>query len=255
MSRRLRRVFDLEADPGCIARSLRGSPLPRLIRQHPGIRVPGGWCGFELGVRAILGQQISVAAATTQARRVVERVGVVLPEELRLDEELNLLFPTAAELLRLDLQKLPMPASRTRTLEGFARAARSGLDLDDLEPAEGRRRLLELTGIGPWTASYIAMRALRDPDAFPEGDLVLRQALGVDLEPVSPKKLEEWAEAARPWRSYAGDAAVARSRRSAGPQGSEDLSATMPVRREPAVPPCQRSKRPCTRFDPTATRN
>jgi len=197
---RLRRLFDLDAHPRDIAAHLaRDGRLRRHVRAHPGLRVPGAFDGFEAALRAVLGQQVSVAAATTLAGRVVAALGdaVVTPHAA-----LTRLAPppervagaSAAELARLGI----LPA-RAHTLRGLARALVRG-ELS-LQPGDGERALpaLEaLPGIGPWTAHYLAMRALGWPDAFPDTDLGVRKALGV-----SGRAARVAAEPWRPWRAYA----------------------------------------------------
>jgi AraC family transcriptional regulator of adaptative response / DNA-3-methyladenine glycosylase II len=196
--RRVRRLFDLDADPLAIGACLKGSALlARSVRAHPGLRVPGSWDPFEMAVRAVLGQQISVRGATTLCGRLVQQLG----EPLGLAGELAWAFPLPGRLARADLSKLGVPRSRAETLRALGRAAMDeprlfepGRSLEDILV-----RLQTVPGIGPWTAHYLAMRAFGEPDAFPSGDLGLRQAVG----DVTPAKLEGLAEAWRPWRSYA----------------------------------------------------
>ena len=191
---RCRRLLDLDADPAVVTAQLEGDRvLGPLVRRRPGVRVPGTVDGFELAVRAIVGQQVSVAGART----VLGRLATAFGECGR--------FPTAAALAELDPAALPFPRGRGEALRAVARAMADGeLDLDagaDLEVA--RERLLSIRGIGPWTASYIAMRALGDPDAWLPGDVGIRNALrrlGHDLDERGASRLaERW----RPWRSYA----------------------------------------------------
>jgi AraC family transcriptional regulator of adaptative response / DNA-3-methyladenine glycosylase II len=202
---RVRSQFDLLADPRAIEEHLSGDRLLRaIVRRHPGLRVPGAWDGFELAVRAILGQQVSVKGATTIAGRLAARAGSPLPEALERDG-LTTLFPDAATLAGADLDGLGMPGARVAAVRGLARAVRDGeVGLDpSADPDRTRRALCALPGIGEWTADYVAMRALRHPDAFPSGDLGLRKALAEDGRPVSARELERRSEAWRPWRSYA----------------------------------------------------
>jgi AraC family transcriptional regulator of adaptative response / DNA-3-methyladenine glycosylase II len=205
---RIHALLDLDADPGAIAAVLGADPLlaPRLAA-HPGLRVPGAWDPFELAVRAILGQQISVAGARTLAGRLVERLG----EPLSGDETTGPthLFPTPRALANADLTGLGLTGARVRTLTGLGQAVADDPSLLDptAEPGRARDRLLALPGIGPWTADYIALRAFRDPDAFPEADLGLLRALEGqgpwgEGRP-SPRQLRDRAEAWRPWRAYA----------------------------------------------------
>jgi DNA-3-methyladenine glycosylase II len=199
---RLRRMFDLDADLASIQRQLAIDPLmARLIAERPGLRVPGAWDGLELAIRAVLGQQISVGAAIKLAGKLVARYGEPLGSSRA---GLTHVFPRAGVLAAADLATLGMPKSRGRTLSGVAQAL-----LDDpllFEPGRegGMARLLALHGIGDWTAQYIALRQLRERDAFPSGDVGLIKAL-VALEggPVMARELLQRAEVWRPWRGYA----------------------------------------------------
>ena len=183
--RRARHLFDTDAEPETIARHLsRDARLKPILKKHRGIRVPGAWDPFEVVVRAIVGQQVSVAGATTTLRRIVAQFGA---------------FPTPAQLAATTLGG--MPKQRAETIRRVAAAVASsdvplerGHSLD-----ESIRNLTTIKGIGPWTANYIAMRVLREPDAFPAGDLVLQKAADVKSE----KELLRMAEAWRPWRAYA----------------------------------------------------
>ena len=171
--RRVRRLFDVAADLDVINATLSLDPLLRpLVLARPGLRVPGAWDPFEIGVRAILGQQVTVAGARTLAGRLVAAYGQM---------------PTAAQLVDADLSAIGLPGSRQETLRAYARAV-----LAQNETLENVR------GIGPWTRDYYAMRALGEPDAFPAGDLVLRKATGLN-----EKQLLARAEGWRPWRAYA----------------------------------------------------
>ncbi|MFC4115529.1 AlkA N-terminal domain-containing protein [Nonomuraea zeae] len=185
---RCRRLLDLDADPDAISEILGQTSLGPLVAARPGLRVPGAFDGFELAVRAVVGQQISVAGARTLLGRIVARAAA--PESL---------FPTPGHLLETDLTGLGLTNRRIATLKDLAaRLAEGHIDLDGgQDPAEAVAGLLEVPGIGPWTASYIALRALRDPDAWPTGDLVLKKrmaALGIPDD-----HIERW----RPWRAYA----------------------------------------------------
>src|SRR5580698_185332 len=194
---RVRRMFDLDADPLAINASLKRDPLlARLLRARPGLRVAGAWDGFELGVRAILGQQVSVAGASTLTARLAAKFGHPVPFEV---DGLACTFPTADELVAADLA-IGIPASRGEAIREFARAVASGaLTFDRGESATFVERLSAIRGLGPWTAQYIAMRALSDPDAFPSGDLVLLRAARMK----KTAELEHQAERWRPWRAYA----------------------------------------------------
>jgi AraC family transcriptional regulator of adaptative response / DNA-3-methyladenine glycosylase II len=204
VSGRLRRLFDLDADPLSFRGRLRcAGPLARRLEALPGIRVPGSWDGFELAVRAVLGQQVTVRGATTLAGRLVEALGEPLPDHLR-DASLARTFPSPAAVAGFDLRSIGLPARRAAALRALAAAVAAGeLDLDATADADTTRaRLTAIRGIGPWTAEYIAMRALRDPDAFPCGDLGLRKAVSPGA-PVTSRELQAMAETWRPWRAYA----------------------------------------------------
>ena len=200
---RVRRMFDLDADIGAINRHLRGDPrLRALVRRHAGQRLPGGWEGFEIAIRAVLGQQISVAAARTLAARLVQRFGMPVAGE---GDGAVRLFPAAQTLVDADLAAIGVTRQRAATLRAVARALcdetvsfRPEQTLDEFVAS-----WTELPGIGAWTAHYIAMRALSDPDAFPAADLVLRKAVAPAGALLSTRALEQIAEAWRPWRAYA----------------------------------------------------
>jgi AraC family transcriptional regulator, regulatory protein of adaptative response / DNA-3-methyladenine glycosylase II len=192
-----RRLLDADADPAAIDAALAADGLlSPLVRARPGLRVPGSYDGFELAVRAVLGQQVSVAAARTFAGRLAAQHGPPAPPGR--PPGLTALFPTPAELAGADLSGLGLTTSRQRTLRALATAAATGrLSLDPgADRAETAARLAELPGIGPWTTGYIMMRS-GDRDAFPPGDAGLRRAmsqLGAAAEHAA-----RW----RPWRSYA----------------------------------------------------
>ena len=183
---RVRRLFDLAADPDRIARQFAGDPLlAKRVEVRPGLRVPGAWNGFELGVRAILGQQISVRAASTLAGRIVRAFG---------DGQV---FPAPNVLASAPLEECGITSARATTIRALAS---SDLEWEGVGNSESfLERLRALRGIGSWTAQYIAMRALGEPDAFPAGDLILQRAAGCR----SARELEARAEAWRPWRAYA----------------------------------------------------
>jgi AraC family transcriptional regulator, regulatory protein of adaptative response / DNA-3-methyladenine glycosylase II len=198
---RLRALFDLDADPAAIARRLRRDLLlRRLVREYPGLRVPGAWDGFELAVRAILGQQVSVAAASTLAGRLARKFGE--PLDTGDMGGLTTVFPTAEALAAA--RPRGMPAVRSRAIRSLARAVVSGrVALSPSEAGLGSlARLALIPGIGDWTAQYIAMRAFRQPDAFPANDLVLLRAAGGG-GPLTAAALRRRAESWRPWRAYA----------------------------------------------------
>ncbi len=193
---RLRRQFDLDADPAVVDAALaRDRTLRPLVRARRGLRVPGSVDPFEVSVRAVLGQQISVAGATTLSGRIVRSFGTPVPgiEALGLTHR----FPDAATLADADLSEIGLTRTRARTVSELARALASGeLDLErgrDLEHTVAR--LQALPGFGPWTAHYVAMRACGERDAFPATDLGLRHVLGAD----PAARAEAW----RPWRAYA----------------------------------------------------
>ena len=196
---RVRRLFDLDADPLAISASLGMDPLLQpLVGSHPGLRVPGAWDPFELAIRAILGQQVSVRGASTLTGRLVVQFGRTL-EALR--SGVTHLFPRAADLAEADVASIGIPRKRADTIRAVAAAVlKKQLVLDgSAAPDDVRRQLRSLAGIGEWTAGYIALRALGDPDAFPTGDLVLVRAAAAR----TARELENRAECWRPWRAYA----------------------------------------------------
>jgi AraC family transcriptional regulator of adaptative response / DNA-3-methyladenine glycosylase II len=201
--RRCRDLLDLDADPDAVGAVLGADELlAPLVAARPGLRVPGAIDGFELAVRAVLGQQVSVAGARTLLGRLVDRLGPGVPGP---DDALVRAFPSAAQVAGADLSDMGVPGSRARALGALAAAVAAGdLVLDrGADRAETRRRLLALPGVGPWTASYVAMRALGDPDAFPAGDLGLRRAVENRGLAGDPRALEDRSTAWRPWRAYA----------------------------------------------------
>jgi AraC family transcriptional regulator, regulatory protein of adaptative response / DNA-3-methyladenine glycosylase II len=201
---RARRLFDLGADPLPIVKHLARDPrLASSVRAHPGMRLPGAWDAFELAVRAILGQQVTVKGASTQAGRLVRAFGVAV--ETSDSPGITHLFPTPEILAKADLADAGLTGQRAGTIHALAVAARDHvIDLDEPgEPVDAMDRLLAIPGIGPWTASYIAMRAFGDPDVMPPGDLGLRKALGRVSGPTTDREVALLARAWRPWRSYA----------------------------------------------------
>jgi AraC family transcriptional regulator of adaptative response / DNA-3-methyladenine glycosylase II len=200
---RCRELFDLDADPGMIADGLRPDPVVGpLVRAQLGLRRPGCADGFELAVRAVLGQQVSLAAARTFGGRLVARFGEPLETG---DDRLTHVFPTPEALVEAELETIGLTGRRAATLRALARATSAGrLTLDrGADREECVAALLALPGVGPWTAGYIAMRALGDPDVFLPNDLGLRTAAkGLGL-PGDPGALAEHAQRWRPWRSYA----------------------------------------------------
>jgi len=200
--RRVRRLFDLDADMRAIHAVLRDdSLLASGVCRRPGLRVPGGWDGFEIMVRAVLGQQVSVACATTLAGRLIERFGEHRDNPIK---GLDRVFPTPERLVKAPLETIGLPRSRAVTLRAVAEAAldgrldfRPGQRLDDFVES-----LTVLPGIGSWTAHYVAMRALSHPDAFPAGDLIVQRMLCRSRR-LSERETENRSQAWRPWRAYA----------------------------------------------------
>lgn len=208
--RRCQDLFDLDADPAAVADVLRADPALRpLVDARPGLRVPGCADGFELAVRAVLGQQVSVAAARTFAVRLARRFGDALPDDTAGGgEEGWWLFPTAARLAAAgpdELRTIGLTTRRAATLHALAVAvAEGGLTLDrGADRAAAAAALPALPGIGAWTAAYVGLRALGDPDAFPASDLGLRKAAEALGLPGDPRALAAHAERWRPWRGYA----------------------------------------------------
>ena len=200
--RGVRRLFDLDADLSMVHSVLADEPiLADAVGKWPGLRVPGGWDGFEVAVRAVLGQQISVAAATTLAHRLVNRFG-----EYRIGARpgLERAFPTPQCLVDARLESIGLPKTRAATIKALAKGCldgtvgfQAGQRLDEFVAS-----FITLPGIGDWTAQYVAMRALSHPDAFPAGDLVLQQVLGAGKR-LSLKETESRSQVWRPWRAYA----------------------------------------------------
>ena len=185
---RVRRVFDLDADPAAVEAVLSEDPLLRdRLDLDPGLRVPGAWDGFEIAVRAILGQQVSVARARVLAMTLCERYG-------------GGDFPDPDALVEADIASIGMPGKRAEAVRVLARAVRDGrLHLDEgAQPEQLSEVLQTMPGIGPWTAGYIGMRVARDPDAFPDNDWVVQKVLGL-----KGAAARQRAQAWRPWRSYA----------------------------------------------------
>jgi len=200
---RCRRLLDLDSDPHAIVDALgRDELLGRLARGAPGRRVAGHVDGSELAVRAVVGQQVSVAGAATVAGRLAADYGKELETPLG---GVRRLFPTPDALAAADPARLPMPRARAHAIVRLAAAVHAGeVELDPgVDRADAERRLLALPGIGPWTAGYVAMRALRDPDAFLPTDLGVRRALERLGQESSPSAASRVAEAWRPYRAYA----------------------------------------------------
>jgi len=201
---RLRRVFDLAADPVPIAAHLaKDAALASLVKARPGLRVPGGWEGFELAIRAVVGQQITVSSAVRLAGRLVAAHGERLAVP---DGDLTNVFPRPEVLAAADLTSLGIPRNRSAALSAVAAAAvadphffDAGYGLDDAV-----RRLRSMRGVGEWTAPYIALRQLREPDAFPAADAGLMRAMASrEGRERSVSELLDRANLWRPWRAYA----------------------------------------------------
>jgi AraC family transcriptional regulator of adaptative response / DNA-3-methyladenine glycosylase II len=206
---RVREMLDLDAPVARIADVLRDdSHLAAILHRRPVVRVPGAWDGFELAVRAILGQQVSVKAATTLAGRVAKRYGDAVDPPASLSatqgaKELTRVFPSPTRLARARFNDMGLVTSRIASIRTLSRAARDG-DITftaDGDPEGFHRKMTDIRGIGDWTAAYIAMRALKNPDAFPASDLGLLKAAGETIS--SPAELKLRAERWRPWRAYA----------------------------------------------------
>lgn len=200
---RVRALFDLDTETEPIAGHLAADPLlAESVEAHPGLRVPGAWDVFELTVRAVLGQQVTVKGASTLCARLVDAYGAPVD-----GGERNLVraFPTAETLAAANLDGLGLTKTRVRTLQALASAVASG-DIPfgpEATYADFAEALMAIPGIGDWTAQYVAMRARHDSDAFPASDLVLRKAIADGPEPVTPKVLFALAERWRPYRAYA----------------------------------------------------
>jgi len=199
-----RRVFDLAADPARIGVELATDPLVGpLVRQRPGLRIAGAWDAFECAVRAVLGQQVSVAAGRTFAARLVERAGVLIRGGADGADGLTHLFPTAASLASANIETLGITRARAATLRALARAVlERRLDFS-ATPEALAAAMVALPGIGPWTSQYVALRALGEPDALPTGDLVLRRMAAPRHGTLNARELEERARDWQPWRGYA----------------------------------------------------
>ncbi len=201
---RVRRMFDLDAEPSVIASVLSKDPqLKSIVKQEPGLRIPGAYDGFEIGVRAILGQQVSVAGARTLALRLLKQFGE--PVLQGVDGQPANFFPSAARLAEVELQAIGMPGARAKAIQNFARAVR---DFDitfriDQALDQFVAQVAALPGLGPWTAHYIAARALGHPDAFPAGDLILRKIFANNDDALRERELETQSQTWRPWRAYA----------------------------------------------------
>jgi AraC family transcriptional regulator, regulatory protein of adaptative response / DNA-3-methyladenine glycosylase II len=203
---RCRRLLDLDADPLAISGYLAADPvIGPLALACPGRRSVGAVDGAEIALRAVLGQQVTVAAARRLAGRLAALHGPAVPSNETDAEALTQLFPDPATIAGLDPETLPMPRSRARALVGLADALASGAVCLDpgADREEAAARLLALPGVGPWTVGYIRMRALSDPDAFPAGDAGVLRALRLLGHRAGPGSDAAAAQGWRPWRSYA----------------------------------------------------
>lgn len=202
---RVRRIFDLGADPVAISRALADDPaLAPMVAARPGLRVPGAWDGLEIAIRAVLGQQISVSAATRLAGKLVATMGLNVGDRIG-SPGLTHAFPAPDQITFDRVVALGMPRVRAATIASLAMAARADPTMfnarHDLEDTVARLRLLP--GIGEWTAQYVAMRVLRESDAFLAADVALQRILAIDGRRPNARELLERAERWRPWRAYA----------------------------------------------------
>ncbi len=200
---RTRRMLDLDADPLAVEATLRRDPLlAEMVTAHPGLRVPGCWDPFELTVRAVLGQQVTVRGAATLGSRLVRSYGEPIAHG---EGALTHAFPTSEALRDADLGEVGLPRKRAETIRALARAVADGRLT--LAPGADRQAfsaaITSIPGVGEWTAEYVAMRALGDGDAFPASDLGLLKAAAGRGERPTPRQLVRRAEAWRPWRAYA----------------------------------------------------
>jgi AraC family transcriptional regulator of adaptative response / DNA-3-methyladenine glycosylase II len=201
LSSAARRTFDLAADPEAIALAFKSDPLlSPLVKNQPGLRIPGAWDPFECAVRAVLGQQVSVAAGRTLAARVVARAGQLIPGGT---DGLTHVFPSPAQLEAANLDGVGITGGRTAALRAMARAVLDGRLDFNLPASDVAAALGSLPGFGDWTAQYVSLRALGEPDAFLSGDLILRRAASTNGLALTARLLEARAEAWRPWRGYA----------------------------------------------------
>ena len=201
---RLRRLLDLDADPGAVGEVLGADPaLEALVRKNPGLRLPGAVDGAEIVTRALIGQQITVAAARTALTALTSALGEPLSTP---DGELTMLFPTPAAIAERGAEVLRGPRRRVDTVLTVNAALAAG-DLDvhvGADPEELSQALQEFSGVGPWTAGYVLMRVLGAPDVLLTGDVAMRKGAANLGLPSAPEALETHAGAWRPWRSYAG---------------------------------------------------
>ncbi|MBS2028662.1 MAG: DNA-3-methyladenine glycosylase 2 family protein [Deltaproteobacteria bacterium] len=203
---RIRRAFDLDADVAAICAHLsRDAVLDPLLAARPGLRAPGGWDGFEVGVRAILGQQITLEAGRKLAVQLVEVCTPAASMQTTADVGLTHAFPLPAQVAAADLRSMKMPNARKEALVAWAKAAlanpRLFEPLDSIEATVAQLRAIR--GIGDWTAHYIALRSVREPDAFPASDVALLRSVAKRSAPLDATQLLARAERWRPWRAYA----------------------------------------------------
>ncbi len=200
---RVRRLFDLDADMVAINAVFANDPLlAPLVQNRPGLRVPGCWDRFELAARAVLGQQVSVAAARTLAGRLVARYGRALPDALVVGTGITHLFPEPAALQGHDLIPIGLTRRRAQTLSDVIDLF-AAIDFHDQTSSEILAQMAQIKGIGPWTLNYFALRGLGDPDAFPAADLGILKGAQMGGGPATAKELEKHSLAWRPWRAYA----------------------------------------------------
>jgi len=198
---RVRRIFDLEADPLFIFNHLKKDPgLSHIISTFPGFRIPGGWDNFEIAIRTIIGQQVSIRAANTITGRLVQRYGTLIHDSYI--PGITHLFPTPETLATADLTGIGLPTKRSGTIRALAAKIADGeIVLEGILNSESiKTQLKKIPGIGDWTTEYIAMRALREPDAFPAADLALKRELkAMSQQAEHLNRPDIW----RPWRAYA----------------------------------------------------
>ncbi len=201
LSSAARRVFDISADPAQMVQAFGSDPiLGPLVTRTPGLRIPGAWDPFECAVRAILGQQVSVAGARTLATRLVDRLGARLKSPAN---GLTTFFPSPRAIVEGDLQGLGLTRGRMAAIRSLAQSV-VARRIEFAGPTdETVVALNQISGVGDWTSQYIALRALGDPDAFPTSDLVLRRMAGGGEKALTEAELQSRAEAWRPWRAYA----------------------------------------------------
>ena len=199
---RIRSIFDLRADSAQIDKFLKKDKmLCPLLKKYPGLRVPGSWDGFEVSVRAVLGQQVTVKAASTLASRIAQRYGSEFDCEI---DGINRVFPEPAVLARAKMNNMGIVSQRIAAIKSIAELIEGNELIINCtaDTAEFVEKICQVKGIGEWTAQYIAMRALSDPNAFPYSDLILLRAADPSGKSLTPKQLLKLAEAWRPWRAY-----------------------------------------------------